>query len=159
VQRFLQGEIIMKKIVIAADQAGFYLKQDLAAFLQAGGFEVLDLGPVSAEEVPDYPDIASELASVLLAGDAQRGILVCGSGVGAAMAANKIPGIYAGLCHDTYSARQGVEHDDMNVICVGARVIGPAVAYEVVSAFLAAGFKGEERHARRIGKMKVLEGL
>jgi ribose 5-phosphate isomerase B len=147
------------KIVIAADQAGFYLKQDLAEFLEAGGFEVLDLGPATAGDTPDYPDIARELAGVLLANDAQRGIMVCGSGVGAAMAANKIPGIYAGLCHDTYSARQGVEHDDMNVICVGARVIGPAVAYEVVSAFLAAEYKGEERHARRIEKMKELEGL
>lgn len=145
-------------IVIAADNAGYHLKVHLAELLRNEGYTLVDLGPESAEETPDYPDTARAVAQEILAGTAHRGILVCGSGIGAAMAANKIPGIYAGLCHDTYSARQGVEHDDMNVICVGARVIGPAVAAEIMNAFLNTQFLGEERHVRRIEKMKALEG-
>lgn len=147
----------VEHVVIAGDQAGFHLRQHLVRSLAEAGFDVSDLGPSTPEAAPDYPDVAREVASLLKSGAAARAILVCGSGVGAVMAANKIAGVYAGLCHDTYSARQGVEHDDMNVLCLGARVIGSAVADEIARAFLAARFAGEERHVRRIDKMKALE--
>ena len=149
------------KIAIACDHAGFPLKEMVIATVKAAGHEVLDLGTDSTEPV-DYPDYAEKLGRAIQDGKAERGILLCGSGVGACIAANKLRGIYAGLCHDTYSAHQGVEHDDMNVLCLGARIIGPEPAREIVAAFLTARFvgddPGQERHARRVGKVRKIEG-
>jgi RpiB/LacA/LacB family sugar-phosphate isomerase len=144
------------RIAIGADHAGFELKQILLDYSRHRGHEVIDAGTTSADPV-DYPDFAEAVSKVLLDGAAERGVLVCGSGVGASVSANKIPGIRAGLCHDTYSARQGVEHDDMNILVLGARVIGVELARELVNTFLAANFNGEERHRRRIEKIKALE--
>jgi ribose 5-phosphate isomerase B len=144
------------RVALAADHAGFELKGMLAPVVASLGHEVLDLGTGSPSPV-DYPDFAEAVGSALRGGRAERGILICGSGVGAAVAANKIPGIRAGLCHDSYSAHQGVEHDDMNVLVLGARVIGPALAAELVRAFLAARFTGEERHRRRLEKVRAME--
>lgn len=144
------------RIVMGSDHAGFALKNDLAAALRKEGHDVLDVGSHSADPV-DYPDYAEAVGEAIRAGKAERGILICGSGVGAAVAANKIPDIRAGLCHDTYSAHQGVEHDDMNVLVLGARVVGSALAEELVRAYLRAQFTGEERHRRRIGKVTALE--
>ncbi|MCZ2075286.1 MAG: ribose 5-phosphate isomerase B [Bryobacteraceae bacterium] len=144
------------RVAIAADHAGFTMKDDLAVYVRELGHEILDLGTHTADPV-DYPDFAEALALELTAGRADRGLLSCGSGIGASVAANKIPGIRAGLCHDTYSAHQGVEHDDMNVLVLGARVIGPALARELVAAFLRAGFSGEQRHIRRLGKISQIE--
>ncbi len=143
-------------IVVGADHAGFDLKQAVLESLRAAGEQVIDIGTHNREPV-DYPDSARAVAETILRGDAERGILVCGSGVGASVAANKLPGIRAGVCHDTYSARQGVEHDDMNVLCLGARVIGPELAVELVRTFLGASFSGEERHRRRLAKIHELE--
>jgi len=149
------------KVAIACDHAGFPLKETIIDAVRAAGHEVLDLGTDSAESV-DYPDYAEKLGHAIQNGDAERGILLCGSGVGANIAANKMKGIYAGVCHDTYSAHQGVEHDDMNVLCLGSRIIGPEPAKEIVTAFLGARFvgndPGEERHARRVSKVRRLEG-
>jgi len=149
------------KIAIACDHGGYPLKQTVLDVVRAAGHEPIDLGTDSMESV-DYPDFAEKLAHVIQAGEAQRGILLCGSGVGANIAANKMKGIYAGICHDSYSAHQGVEHDDMNVLCLGARIIGPEPAKEIVLAFLGARFlgndPGEERHARRVKKVRRLEG-
>ena len=144
------------RIVIGADHAGFALKEDLAAHIRRLGHQVVDVGTHDAEAV-DYPDYAEAVSRVLLEGNADRGVLICGSGVGASVAANKLPGIRAGLCHDTYSAHQGVEHDNMNVLVLGGRVIGPALAHELVTAYLAAEFTGEERHRRRLQKVAALE--
>jgi len=144
------------RIVIGADHAGFDLKQILAADLRQRGHEVIDKGTDSDEPV-DYPDFAEAVGQTIIAGQAERGVLVCGSGVGASVSANKIPGIRAGLCHDTYSARQGVEHDDMNVLVLGARVIGIELARDLVDHFLAAQFNGAERHRRRVEKINALE--
>jgi ribose 5-phosphate isomerase B len=144
------------RIVIGADHAGFDLKQIIAGYLRQLGHEVIDKGTDSSAPV-DYPDFAEAVAKVLLDGQAERGVLICGSGVGASVSANKIPGIRAGLCHDTYSAHQGVEHDDINVLVLGARVIGVELARDLVRSFLAAQFTGEERHRRRVGKIKALE--
>jgi ribose 5-phosphate isomerase B len=144
------------RIAIGADHAGFELKALIIERLSEAGHQVLDLGTHSTEPV-DYPDYARSVAQAVLRREAERGVLVCGSGVGACVAANKLVGIRAGLCHDTYSARQGVEHDDMNVLCLGARVIGPELALELVRAFLAARFSGEERHRRRLAKIEALE--
>ena len=144
------------RIVIGADHAGFDLKQIIAEYLRHLGHEIIDKGTDSDTPV-DYPDFAEAVGKAIIAGAGERGVLICGSGVGASVAANKIPGIRAGLCHDSYSARQGVEHDDMNVLVLGARVIGPALARELVDSFLAAKFTGEERHRRRIEKIKALE--
>ncbi|HET9915500.1 MAG TPA: ribose 5-phosphate isomerase B [Candidatus Binatia bacterium] len=144
------------RIAIGADHAGFDLKQIIAAYLRYHGHEVIDQGTDSDQPV-DYPDFAEAVAKTLLVGDAERGLLICGSGVGASVSANKIPGIRAGLCHNTYSARQGVEHDDMNILVLGARVIGVEMARELVDHFLAAKFKGEERHRKRIDKIRALE--
>jgi ribose 5-phosphate isomerase B len=144
------------KIVVGCDHGGFPLKHRLLQELRGRGTTVVDVGTFS--EVPvDYPDIAVALARVLRSGRAQRGILICGSGVGASIAANKIQGIRAGLCHDTFSARQGVEDDDANVLCLGARVIGPELALECVRAFLAATFSRAARHRRRVGKVNTLD--
>ena len=144
------------RVVVGADHAGFEMKTLIIDRLVKDGHEVTDLGTHSTEPV-DYPDYARAIGEAILGGKAERGVLVCGSGVGACVAANKLAGIRAGLCHDTYSAHQGVEHDDMNVLCLGARVIGPELALELVSAFLAACFSGEERHRRRVAKIEALE--
>jgi ribose 5-phosphate isomerase B len=144
------------RVVLAADHAGFELKANLLAFVRGLGYQVLDAGTDSTAPV-DYPDYAQAAAKAILEDQADRGILVCGSGVGASVAANKIPGIRAGLCHDTYSAHQGVEHDDMNVLVLGSRVIGQELARELARIFLAAKFSGEERHVRRIAKIRKLE--
>jgi len=144
------------RIAIGSDHAGFDLKEGLLADLRRLGHQVLDLGTHSTEPV-DYPDFAEAVGRAVLKGEAERGILICGSGVGASVAANKLPGIRAGLCHDSYSAHQGVEHDDMNLLVLGARVIGPALASELVHIFLKAAFSGEERHRRRLEKVKALE--
>ena len=144
------------RIAVGADHAGFDLKQILAADLRQRGHEVVDAGTNNDDPV-DYPDFAEALSKMLLDGRAERGVLICGSGVGASVSANKIPGIRAGLCHNTYSARQGVEHDDMNVLTLGARVIGPEPAFECAVAFLGATFSGEPRHVRRLGKVLAIE--
>jgi ribose 5-phosphate isomerase B len=144
------------RIALAADHAGINLKRELAASLAAAGYETLDLGTHS--DVPvDYPDSAEAVATALLDGRADRGLIVCGSGAGVSIAANKFPGIRAAVCHDCYTAHQAVEHDDMNVLCLGARVIGGALAWDIVAAFLAARYSGEERHARRLGKIRNIE--
>jgi RpiB/LacA/LacB family sugar-phosphate isomerase len=144
------------RVAIGADHAGFALKQLIGGDLRDLGHEVIDLGTDSMDPV-DYPDYAEAVGKVILGGKADRGILVCGSGVGASVAANKLPGIRAALCHDTYSARQGVEHDDMNILVLGGRVIGGELARELVHAYLAALFTKEERHRRRLEKIKALE--
>jgi beta-phosphoglucomutase family hydrolase/RpiB/LacA/LacB family sugar-phosphate isomerase len=144
------------RIVIGSDHAGVALKEDVAAYIRGLGHHVMDVGTHGAEPV-DYPDYAEAVSTVLLDGSADRGVLICGSGVGASVAANKLSGIRAGLCHDTYSAHQGVEHDNMNVLVLGGRVIGPALARELVTAYLAAEFTGEERHRRRLEKVAALE--
>ena len=145
------------RLALSADHAGYPLKQELAAKLTQQGHEVLDLGTHSTAPV-DYPDSAEAVARLLREGQAERGIIVCGSGAGVSVAANKFPGIRAAVCHDTYSARQAVEHDDLNVLCLGARVIGPALAAELVTAFLGASFSGEDRHLRRLHKIFDIEG-
>ncbi len=146
------------KLVISADHAGFPLKEDVRAYLARKGHEVEDLGAYSGDLPDDYPDFAEKVGEAIKKGVAPRGILICGSGVGVCVAANKIPGIRAGMCHDTYSAHQGVEHDDMNVIVLGARIIGAALAYEVVDAFIGAKFiASEERFTRRFKKVLAIE--
>jgi ribose 5-phosphate isomerase B len=144
------------RVAVGADHAGFELKNTMARFVQSFGCEVLDLGTNDTSPV-DYPDFAEAVGRAVTDGRADRGIVICGSGVGASVAANKLPGVRAGLCHDTYSAHQGVEHDDMNVLVLGARVIGEELAWELVRAFLGAKFTGEERHRRRLEKIKALE--
>lgn len=144
------------RLALSADHAGYELKAELAARLAQQGHQVLDLGTNSPAPV-DYPDSAEAVATVLRDGQAERGIVVCGSGAGVSIAANKFPGIRAAVCHDTYSAHQAVEHDDMNVLCIGARVIGPALALEIVGAFVGAHFSGEERHRRRLNKILAIE--
>lgn len=144
------------KIAVACDHAGFPLKSSVIEVVKAQGHQVLDLGTDSTDSV-DYPDFAEKIGRALQQGQADRGILICGSGVGAAVAATKMKGIRAGLCHDTYSAHQSVEHDDVNVLALGARVIGVEVAREIVREFLAAEFSGEERHLRRLNKVNALE--
>jgi ribose 5-phosphate isomerase B len=144
------------RIALAADHAGFELKRELAEALRGDGHEVIDLGTHSTAPV-DYPDFAAAVAKTLRQAGADRGLIVCGSGAGVSIAANKFPGIRAAVCHDTYTARQAVEHDDMNVLCLGARVIGPALARDLTAAFLGARFSGEERHRRRLGKLLAIE--
>ena len=145
------------RIAVGADHAGFVLKDAVRDVLTSAGHQVYDLGTHSSDPV-DYPDYAVAVARSILNGTAERGILICGSGVGASVAANKVPGIRAGLCHDTYSAHQGVEHDDMNMLVLGGRVIGEATAHELVRAFTAAVFTHDERHVRRLAKVRDLEG-
>ncbi len=144
------------RVAIASDHAGVGLKLDLVAYVRKLGYEVLDLGTHSTEPV-DYPDYAEAVGLAIVSKRTDRGILICGSGVGASVAANRLPGIRAGLCHDTYSAHQGVEHDDMNALVLGGRVIGVALARELARAFLTAQFSGEERHRRRLQKVEALE--
>jgi len=146
------------KLVIGSDHAGFELKQELRADLAAAGHEVIDLGAYKVEPEDDYPDFAVKVGEAVKAGVAPRGILICGSGVGVCVAANKIPGIRAGICHDTYSAHQGVEHDDMNVLVLGARIIGSALAFELARTFVAAKFQAQEgRFERRFKKVLAIE--
>ena len=145
------------RIALSADHAGFELKQQLGAHLVRRGQEVIDLGTHSTAPV-DYPDSAEAVAQACIEGQADRGVIVCGSGAGVSIAANKFPGIRAAVCHDTYTAHQAVEHDDLNVLCIGARVIGPALACEIVDTFVRARFSGEERHQRRIDKILAIEG-
>lgn len=145
-----------RRVALAADHAGFHLKQELAERLDEAGYEVIDLGTHTDDPV-DYPDIAEALAFSILQGTADRGVLICGSGAGAAIAANKVKGIRSSVAHDTYTAHQAVEHDDMNVLALGSRVIGSESAWELTQTFLNAEFTGEERHKRRLGKVLELE--
>lgn len=145
------------KVAVASDHAGFPLKREIIDMIHAAGHQPIDLGTTGPQPAVDYPDFAEKAGRAVQQGEAERAVVVCGSGVGACIAANKMQGIYAGLCHDTYSAHQGVEHDDMNVLCIGARIIGPELAREIVRAFLSAQFSGEERHVRRLNKTKAIE--
>jgi ribose 5-phosphate isomerase B len=144
------------KVVMGSDHAGFQLKVAMGELLRSLGHDVLDVGAFD-EKPSDYPDFAEKVGRAILDGKSERGVLICGSGVGASVAANKLPGIRAGMCHDTYSAHQGVEHDDISVLVLGSRVIGVALAHDLVLAFLGAKFTNEERHVRRLGKVKALE--
>ncbi len=145
------------RIAMGADHGGFHLKNELMAWLKQKGHEVTDMGAYILDPEDDYPDFARPVAEAVANEKAERGIIVCGSGVGASVVANKVPGVRAGLCHDTYSARQGVEHDDINVLCLGARVIDIELAKELASGFLNARFSGEARHRRRLEKMLLIE--
>jgi ribose 5-phosphate isomerase B len=146
------------KLVIASDHAGFSLKEEVRAYLTKAGHEIVDLGAFRCEPEDDYPDFAERVGEAIKGGEAPRGILICGSGVGVSVAANKIPGIRAAMCHDTYSAHQGVEHDDMNVIVLGARIIGTSLAYELVDSFIKAKFiSSEPRFTRRFKKVLAIE--
>jgi ribose 5-phosphate isomerase B len=144
------------KIALGGDHAGFEMKQWLGAELRKAGHDIVDLGTGSLAPV-DYPDFARAVGAAVVEGSVERGVVVCGSGVGACIAANKIKGVRAGMCHDTYSARQGVEHDAMNVLCLGSRVVGTALALEIVRAYLAARPSTEERHLRRLQKILNIE--
>ena len=144
-------------VSLGTDHAGFPLKSTVVQAIRAAGHVVLDCGAMAMDADDDYPDFARAVAEAIRAGRAQRGVLLCGSGVGASVAANKFDGIRAALCHDTFSARQGVEDDDMNVLCVGARIIGSALALEIVGAFINATFSREERHQRRLDKVLAIE--
>lgn len=145
------------QIALGADHAGFSLKESLKPWLEAGSHQVADLGAYTLDPQDDYPDFAATVARDVAAGNGERGIIICGSGVGASITANKIAGIRAGLCHDTYSAHQGVEHDAMNVICLGARIIGVDLAKEILTAFLSANFQPEPRFQRRLDKLLLVE--
>ncbi len=145
------------RIAIACDHAGYALKPTIATVVADLGHEIINLGTDNPEVPSDYPDIAEALGKTIQSEEADRGILLCGSGVGGAIAACKMKGVRASVCHDVYSAAQGVEHDDMNVLCLGGRIIGIALATELVKAFLFASFSGEDRHVRRLNKVKALE--
>jgi len=145
------------KILIGGDHAGFPLKEHLIQFLKAAGYEIEDIGAFEEDPADDYPDFALAVAEGVAGGRADRGIIACGSGVGASIAANKVKGARACLCHDTYTAAQGVEHDAMNVLCIGGRVIGITTAEKVVEAFLTANYSGEERHNRLLAKVTAAE--
>lgn len=144
------------RVAVGADHAGFPLKEPLIAELRRLGHDALDLGTNSEDSV-DYPDFARAVGEALMRGEADRGLLICGSGVGTSIAANKVPGVRAAVCHDTFSARQGVEDDDMNVLCMGGRVVGEQLALEILRAWSGAVFSNAERHVRRLGKLKALE--
>lgn len=144
------------RVAVGADHAGFEMKRDLAAAMAQQGHEILDLGTHSSAPV-DYPDIAEAVAMAIRNGQVDRGVIVCGSGAGVAVAASKFPGVRAAVCHDPYTARQAVEHDDLNVMCLGARVIGPALARVLAETFLAATFSAEDRHLRRLAKIDAIE--
>jgi ribose 5-phosphate isomerase B len=145
------------RVGIAADHGGFELKEQLAASLRTSGFDVVDFGAARLSSGDDYPDFVVPLARAVARGEVERGVAVCGSGVGASIAANKVPGVRAGLIHDSFSAHQGVEDDNMNVLCLGGRVIGPLLAEELIRIFLSARFSGAERHERRLAKVAALE--
>ena len=144
-------------VAVGTDHAGFPLKESVVGVIRSLGHDALDCGAQTVIPGDDYPDYAEKVARTVIEGRAERGILICGSGVGASVAANKFDGIRAALCHDTFSARQGVEDDAMNVLCLGARVVGPALAIEIVQAFLRATFSGAERHRRRVAKIQEFE--
>jgi ribose 5-phosphate isomerase B len=147
------------KLAIASDHAGFALKQDLVPHISQLGHQVFDLGAYNTEP-SDYPDFAAAVGKAIMASTAERGILICGSGVGVSIAANKMPGIRAAICHDTYSAHQGVEHDDMNVLVLGSRIVGSALAFDLVQAYLRAAFQpSQERFVRRLNKLNAIEHL
>jgi len=145
------------RIALGADHGGFGLKSQLVQFVEELGHEVVDVGAHTVDPADDYPDFARAVAESVATGQAERGIMVCGSGVGASVAANKVRGVRASVCHDTYSAHQGVEHDDMNVLCLGDRIVGVELARELVRAFVSARFSGEERHKRRLDKVLEME--
>lgn len=145
------------RVGIATDHGGFPLKQELVAQLRAAGHEVTDFGAASLDSADDYPDYVEPLARAVAAGELERGVAVCGSGVGASVCANKIPGVRAALIHDHFSARQGVEDDHMNILCMGGRTVGPCVAWDLVETFLAAEYSQAERHLRRLGKVAKLD--
>ena len=145
------------RLAVGADHAGFELKQLLVPWLRSAGHTVVDIGAHELDNDDDYPDFAAAVAETVKAGEAERGIIFCGSGVGASITANKVPGIRACVCHDTYTAHQGVEHDDMNVVCLGARVIGLDLSKDVVSSFLGASFIPEPRFKRRLEKLIAVE--
>ncbi|OGS12029.1 MAG: ribose 5-phosphate isomerase B [Elusimicrobia bacterium RIFOXYA2_FULL_58_8] len=145
------------KIALASDHAGFHLKEALLAHLKTLGHTTADLGTDSPDRPVDYPDFAAKAGAAVLSGAAERAIVVCGSGVGACVAANKLRGIRAGLCHDNYSAHQAVEHDDINILCLGARIVGTALAFEIAATFAAAEFSQAERHKKRLAKIAELE--
>jgi len=145
------------RIAIGADHAGYGLKGPLAELLRGLGHEVVDVGAHALDPSDDFPDFAGAVAKSVASGETERGVVVCGSGVGTSVAANKVRGVRASVCHDTYSAQQGVEHDDMNVLCLGSRVVGKELAKELVSVFVAASFKDEERHRRRLEKVLAME--
>lgn len=145
------------KIAIGCDHGGFAVKPIVLDEVKKLGHAVIDCGAGSLDPSDDYPDFAQRVAEAVAGGRAERGIVICGSGVGACVTANKLPGVRAAICHDSYSAHQGVEHDDLNVLCLGARIIGPELASELIRAFLNARFSGEERHRRRLGKVRAIE--
>ena len=147
----------MNRVGIAADHGGFALKGQMAELLRGSGYAVVDFGAHQLDPEDDYPDFIIPLAKAIATGEVERGVALCGSGVGASIAANKVPGVRAGLIHDVFSARQGVEDDEMNVICLGEKVIGSALAWDLVEAFLDARFSGAPRHLRRLAKVKALE--
>jgi len=144
------------RIAIGADHGGYVLKEDIVALLQQAGHQVADVGAHALDSSDDYPDFTRLVGEAIQRGEVERGIVICGSGVGACVAANKLRGIRAGLCHDTYSAHQAVEHDNINVLCLGARVVGVEVAKELVQAFVRAQFSGEQRHVRRLAKVEAM---
>lgn len=145
------------RIAVAGDHNGFTMKNDIVSYLLEAGHDVVNIGPKDPDPQDDYPDHALAVAKAIISGEVERGILVCGSGVGASVAANKVTGIRASVCHDTYSAHQGVEHDDMNVLCLGARIVGLETAREAVNAFVSSNFTKEERHQRRLEKVRAIE--
>ena len=147
----------MMRVGIAADHGGFTLKEELAKSLRGSGYEVVDFGAHQMDPEDDYPDFIIPLARAVAAGEVDRGVALCGSGVGASVAANKVPGVRAGLIHDVFSAHQGVQDDNMNVFCLGGQVIGPALAWELIETFLVARFSGAPRHQRRLAKVQALE--
>ena len=145
------------RISVAADHNGYELKNEITEILKRDGHDVIDMGPHDLDPLDDYPDYAKPLAESVSSGETERGIMVCGSGVGASVAANKVKGVRAAVCHDIYSAHQGVEHDDMNVLCLGSRIVGTEVVRELVSAFISAEYTNAERHARRLTNVIELE--
>jgi len=145
------------RIAIGSDHAGYTMKEDLAGKLRELGHDVLDVGAYKADPDDDYPDFAEAVGKAIVEGKAERGVLICGSGVGVSVAANKMPGIRAAVCHDTYSAHQGVEHDNMNVLVLGSRIIGIELAHDLLRSYLSARFSGEERHRRRLAKVDAIE--
>jgi ribose 5-phosphate isomerase B len=147
----------MMRVGIAADHGGLTLKEQLVESLRGSGYDVMDFGAHHLDPEDDYPDFVIPLAKAVAAGDIERGVAICGSGVGASIAANKVPGVRAGLIHDVFSAHQGVEDDDMNVFCLGGNVIGASLAWELIETFLAAQFSGAPRHRRRVAKVQALE--
>lgn len=145
------------RIAVAADHGGFPLNETIIAALEKDGHQIIDFGTHDGSLPDDYPDYAYKVSQSVQSGDAERGIIICGSGVGACVAANKLKGVRACVCHDTYSAHQGVEHDNMNVLCLGARIIGSELALELLQAFIKARFSGEDRHVRRLKKVEAIE--